>query len=104
MVLEKVGWFAIVYAWICLTATVVMLVIANKAFKLGGPIGMARGAFLLVLVLMGFMVWVGKAASPHADGSANDQIKQTIRKTSSWMGRLKEEASSAEFVGEFRLG
>ena len=52
---------------------------------------MARGAFLLGLAVIGFIIWVGKAATGHADGSANDQIKRTVRKTSSWMDGLKEE-------------
>ena len=89
--LERIGWFVVAYACISITVTIIMVVAAKKAFHLGGPIDMARGAFLLVLAVIGFIIWVGKAATGHADGSANDQIKRTVRKTSSWMDGLKEE-------------
>jgi ABC-type transporter Mla subunit MlaD len=52
---------------------------------------MARGAFLLVLVVVGFVVWAAKAATGRASGTANDQIRHTIRRTSSWMDGLKQE-------------
>ncbi|MBI5862922.1 MAG: hypothetical protein HZB38_00130 [Planctomycetes bacterium] len=95
---EKLGWFAIAYACISLTVTVVMLVVANKAFKLGGPIGMVRSAFILVLVVVGFIVWATKKATGYSPPgeSANDQIKRTIRKTSSWLDGLKHEWDDAK--------
>ena len=89
--IEKIGWFALAYACISITVTIILLVVANKAFRLGGPVGMARGAFLLVLAVVGFIVWAAKSAAGKADGSANDQIKRTVRKTSDWFESLKNE-------------
>lgn len=95
---ERLGWFAIAYACISLTVTVVMLVVANRAFKLGGPVGMVRFAFILVLVVVGFIVWATKKAAGYSPPgeSANDQIKRTIRKTSGWLDGLKHEWDDAK--------
>lgn len=71
--------------------TLIMVIAARKVLRFGGPIDMARGAFLLILAVVGFIIWVGKAATGHAQGSANDQIKRTIRKTSNWMDGLRAE-------------
>lgn len=94
----KLGWFAIAYAALSLSVTVIMLIVANKAFKLGGPFGMVRAIFLLILAVVGFVIWAGKKATGYSPPgeTANDQIKKTIRNTSSWIDGLKQEWDKAK--------
>lgn len=95
---EKLGWFAIAYACVSITVTLVMLAVANKALKLGGAFGMVRASFLLILAVVGFIIWASKKATGYSPPgeTANDQIKRTIRKTSSWMDGLKKEWDGAK--------
>jgi hypothetical protein len=90
---EKIGWFAVAYACISLTVTLVMLVVANRALKLGGPIGMARSAGLLVLAVIGLIIWASRKVTGYSPPgeTPGDQIRRTVRKTSGWFDGLKDE-------------
>lgn len=103
IVIEKLGWFTLAYACISITVTIILLVVANKTFRLGGPVGMARGIGLLILAVVGFIVWAAKSAAGKADGSPNDQIKRTIRKTSNWLDSLKDEWDSGKSKSDREL-
>ena len=90
--LENLGWFALVYACISITVTILMLVFANKTFKLGGPFGMIRTVAVLVIAGIGALIWVVKelfGSSTH--GTLDEEVKSTIKKTSSWIDDLKNE-------------
>ncbi len=90
--LESIGWFALVYACISITVTILMLVFANKAFKLGGPLGMMRTVVVLVIAGVGVLIWVVKELfGSGSHGSLDEEVKTTIRKTSSWIENLKNE-------------
>ena len=89
--LEKIGWFALFYACVSIGVTLLMLVFANRALHLGGPVGMVRSGFLIVMALVGLVVWVGKSLAGGDPDSPNDEIKKTIRKTSAWLDDLKHE-------------
>ncbi len=88
---ERVAWFALIYACISVTVTVLMLVFANKTFKLGGPFGMARAAGLIILAFVAVLIWIVKSLFGGQTGSLDDEVKSTIRKTSSWIEGLKDE-------------
>jgi hypothetical protein len=89
--LEQIGWFALAYACISITVTLLMLVFANRAFDLGGPIGMARSAIVLIVALAGLIIWAGKSVAGGNPGRPDDEVKKTIRKTSAWLDGLKKE-------------
>ena len=89
--LERVAWFAVIYACVSLTVTLLMLIFANKAFKLGGPFGMARAAGLIILAFFAVLIWIVKSLFGGQTGTLDDEVKSTIRKTSSWIERLKDE-------------
>lgn len=95
---ENLGQFAIAYACVSITVTLVMLAVANRSLKLGGAFGMVRASFLLVLAVVGFITWVLKKVtgdSPPGE-TAHDQIRRTIRKTSSWLDSLQKEWDGAK--------
>lgn len=74
-----------------------MLVFANKAFKLGGPFGMARSLILIVLAAIALVIWVGKSIFGDGSvGSLDNEVKTTVRKTSSWVDGLKKEWDDAK--------
>lgn len=54
---------------------------------------MIRGIFLLILAFIGLIVYGTKKAtgSAKSDLTANKQIKDTIKKTSTWLNELKKE-------------
>lgn len=90
--LETIGWFALAYACISITVTILMLVFANKAFKLGGPLGMIRTIAVLIIAGIGVLIYVCKALfGGGTQGTLNDEVKSTIKKTSSWIDDLKNE-------------
>lgn len=90
--LESIGWFALLYAFVSITVTILMLVFANKAFKLGGPLGMIRTGSLLVIAGIGVIIYVCKELfGSGTQGSLEDEVKSTIRKASSWIDNLKNE-------------
>lgn len=96
-VLERVAWFAVLYACVSLTVTVLLLVFANKAFKLGGPAGMVRSIVILSLAAIGFLIWVVKALlGGNVADTPNEEIKRTIKKTSAWLNDLKSEWDNAK--------
>ena len=90
---EKVAWFGIVYICISVCVTLLCFLFLSKALSLGGPLGMIRGIFLLILALVGLIVYGTKKATGNAksDLTADKQIKDTIRKTSNWLNELKQE-------------
>ena len=89
--LERFAWFAVLYACVSVAVTILMLVFANKAFKLGGPFGMVRTAVLIALAGVGLLVWIIKTLFGAQTASPNDEIKKTIHKTSAWIQGLKDE-------------
>ncbi len=90
--LETLGWFAVVYACVSITVTILMLIFANKAFKLGGPLGMIRTVVILVVAGIGVLCYVCKELfGGGTQGSVRDGVKSTIRKTSSWLDDMKSE-------------
>lgn len=94
---EKVAWFAVAYACVSITVTVLMLVFANKAFSLGGPLGMVRSIFLLLLAAVGLISWTAKALfSEGPTPPPSQEIKRTVRKASGWMNDLKSEWDNAK--------
>lgn len=99
-VVEKIGWFAILYACVSCTVTLLMLVLAGKALKVGGPVGMVRCISLLVLAFIGFVVWVAKSAAGVKQGTANEEIKRTIKATSTWLNSLKDEWDKGRGPGD----
>ena len=88
---ERVAWFALIYACISVTVSVLMLIFANKTFKLGGPFGMARATGLIVLAFVGLLVFLAKSLFGGQTSSLDDEVKNTIRKTSTWIEGLKDE-------------
>lgn len=95
--LKNIGWFAVVYASVSLTVTLLLLVFANKTFKLGGPIGMARTLVLLVLAVIGAVIWGGKSLSSSGQTrSLDDEIKHTVKKTSEFVDKLKKDWDDAK--------
>ena len=90
-VLSEMAWFGVVYLCISVTVSIVLLVTANKLFRLGGPKGMIRIIVLLVLALVGWVVFaVKKLSSNDPSVTAKGEIKKTIKKTSSWLDGLKK--------------
>ncbi len=86
-----------VYACVSLTVTVLLLVFANKAFKLGGPVGMVRSIVILSLAGIGLVIWVIKALfGANVADTPNEEIKRTIKKTSAWLDDLKSEWDNAK--------
>ena len=94
--LERIAWFAVLYACVSITVTILMLVFTNKALKLGGPFGMVRTAVLIVLAVISLLVWIIKSLFGAQTGSPNDEIKKTIRTTSRWVNGLKNEWDKAK--------
>ena len=94
--LERVAWFAVIYACVSVAVTILMLVFANKTFKLGGPFGMARATGLIILAGAALVIWVLKGLFGGQKGSLDSEIKTTIRKTSSWIDGLKDEWDNAK--------
>ncbi len=89
--LKEIGWFALIYACVSIAVTIFMLVVANRTLNLGGPIGMARSAILLVLAFVGLIIWAGKSVAGGNPGTPDDEVKKAIRKTSAWFDGLKKE-------------
>lgn len=89
--IERFAWFAVIYACVSVAVTILMLLFANKAFGLGGPFGMARAAGLIVLAFIALVVWIVKSAFGGPTRSLDDEVKSTIRKTSTWIEGLKDE-------------
>jgi len=90
---EKIAWFGVIYICISVCVTLLCLLFLNKVFLLGGPLGMIRAIFLLILALIGLVLYGTKKATGNAksDLTANEQIKDTIKKTSTWLNDLKKE-------------
>ena len=77
--LEKATWFAVIYACISISVTVLMLVFANKALRLRGSVGMVRALCPLVLAVAGLIGYVLREIFGSQDSirKPSGEIKKT---------------------------